>query len=55
MDATYILYLLFSSGSIAVAQGGTCNACNCQFTNIEVLGQLINTKLAAAQPGIAVS
>ena len=30
------------------AQGDTCNACNCQFNNVEVLAQLIESKIATA-------
>lgn len=44
-------------GNLALAeqgQGGTCNACNCQFNNIQVLEQLIESMIAtnlANQPG----
>ena len=37
----------------ANAQGGSCNACNCQFGNMDVLDQyteaIVDARLAAAQ------
>ena len=52
MDSFFILYLLFSSASIASAQDGACKACNCQFNNVDVLNQLIDRRIATApQPG----
>ena len=38
----------FASVSATQQQGGTCNACNCQFDNVEVLTQLIKSEVAAA-------
>ena len=29
--------------------GGTCNACNCQFNNVQVLEQLIEAKFATTR------
>ena len=31
------------------AQEDTCNACNCQFNNVQVLSQLIESKIATAR------
>ena len=46
----FAICLLFPFVSIALAnQGDTCNACSCQFKNVEILSQLIDTKLAATQ------
>ena len=45
MDSFIIRYgLLFASiltFSTVAAQGGSCNACNCQFGNMDVLDQYI--------------
>lgn len=50
MDSNLVLYLLFSFAATASAEElGTCNACNCQFRNVEVLDQLIGAKLATTQ------
>ena len=38
-----------SSNSIASAQEVTCNTCNCQFNNVEILTQLIESKIATAR------
>ena len=47
MDVTtfYVVLAIISVSSTASAQGGTCNACNCQFNNLEVLNQLIESKI----------
>ena len=42
----YVVLATISVSSTASAQGGTCNACNCQFNNLEVLNQLIESKIA---------
>lgn len=45
MFATVII-ILFSSSAHGQQQGNTCNACNCQFNNVEVLTQLIKSVTA---------
>ena len=47
------LYLLCSIVSITSAnqRDNMCNACNCQFKNIEVLSQLIDAKLQTGSAG----
>ena len=45
----HLMLAVISVSSIASAQEGTCNACNCQFNNVEVLTQLIESKIATAQ------
>ena len=42
----YVVFAIVSVSSTASAQGGTCNACNCQFNNVEVLNRLIESKIA---------
>ena len=42
----YVVLAIISVSSTASAQEGTCNACNCQFNNVEVLNQLIESKIA---------
>ena len=42
----YVVFAIISASSTASAQGGTCNACNCQFNNVEALTRLIESKIA---------
>lgn len=56
MDSVVVRYLLFASiltFSTAAAQGGSCNACNCQFSNTDVLEEyieaIVDARLAAAR------
>ena len=56
MDSFVVRYLLFASiltFSTVSAQGGSCNACNCQFGNMDVLDQyieaIVDARLAAAR------
>ena len=41
-----MVFAIISASSTASAQGDTCNACNCQFNNVEALTQLIESKIA---------
>ena len=36
---------VLSVSSTVSAQGSTCNACNCQFNNIDALAQWIESKI----------
>ena len=42
----HLMLAVISLSSTVSAQGGTCNACNCQFNNVEVLTQLIESTIA---------
>ena len=49
-----ILYLVFATTAIIVSTASaqsksTCQACNCQFNNVEVLSQLIELKIASGE------
>lgn len=51
-----ILYLVFVAivafdSTLAAQPESTCQACNCQFNNIQVLSQLIESKLASGELG----
>ena len=35
--------------TVSGAKGDTCQACNCQFNNVEVLNQLIESKIASGE------
>ena len=52
MDSV-ILYVVFATIAIASTVSGqsqgTCQACNCQFNNVQVLSQLIEAKIAAGE------
>ena len=52
MDSV-ILYSVHATIAIAsyvsAQEGGTCQACNCQFDNIEILSQLIEAKIATGK------
>ena len=43
-----VTFILSFSCTVS-AQGDTCNACNCQFNNVEVLAQLIESKIATTR------
>ena len=43
---TFIIVVTVSTVTSTVS-GGTCEACNCQFNNIELLDQLIESKVAS--------
>lgn len=45
----YLLLGITAILSVAVqsTQGGSCNACNCQFNNVEVLTQLIRAEIGS--------
>ena len=44
-----MLTIILSSAFTVSPQGDTCNACNCQFNNVEALTQLIESKIATAR------
>ena len=37
-----LLFLVTAAATISVGSAQTCNACNCQFNNVQVLSQLID-------------
>ena len=39
--------IITASLSVSCAQESTCNACNCQFNNINVLAKMIDAKIDA--------
>ena len=41
--------VVLSATADSTQPDGTCNACNCQFNNVQVLEQLIDAKIATAQ------
>ena len=43
------MFVVISISSAVSVQGDTCNTCNCQFNNVEVLSQLIESKIATAR------
>ena len=53
MNYSVILYLVFAIVAIASTMSaqaeGTCQACNCQFNNVQVLSQLIESKIASGE------
>ena len=51
-----ILYLVFaaivaidSQTAVSAQSEGTCQACNCQFNNVQVLSRLIELKIASGE------
>ena len=53
MMASVTLYsvcaIIAITSAVCGAEGGTCKACNCQLNNIEVLNQLIESKIASGK------
>ena len=52
MMETKIVYLVFATIIVSTASAqskSTCQACNCQFNNVEVLSQLIELKIASGE------
>ena len=51
--ASVILYsvcaIIAITSTVSGEEGGTCTACNCQFNNIEVLDQLIESRIASGK------
>ena len=51
--ASVILYsvcaIIAITSTVSGEEGGTCTACNCQFNNVEVLDQLIESKIASGK------
>ena len=51
--ASVILYSVYAiiaiTSTVSGQEGGTCRACNCQLNNIEVLNQLIESKIASGK------
>ena len=52
--ASVILYSVYAVMAIIVSavsggEGGNCQACNCQLNNVEVLNQLIESKIASGK------
>ena len=46
----YSVYAIIATVSTVSGQeGGTCQACNCQLNNVEVLNQLIKSTIAAGK------
>ena len=45
---TFIIVAIVSTVTRTVS-GGTCEACNCQFNNVELLDQLIESKVASGK------
>jgi hypothetical protein len=44
-----LLVSIFSNTEIASAQNNYCNACNCQFNNVQVLRELIRAEITNLQ------
>ena len=42
----FVTMIIISSTVTAQQQGNTCNACNCQFSNIKIFTQLIESAIA---------
>ena len=42
---SYLLFVTIAVPSVVCAQEGTCEACNCQFDNLEVLDELIESRI----------
>ena len=53
MMASIILYSVYAItvivSTVSGQEGGTCQPCNCQFNNVEVLNQLIKSNIAAGK------
>ena len=45
---TFIIVVTVSTVTRTVS-GGTCEACNCQFNNVELLDNLIESKIASGK------
>ena len=41
--------ILFVSSTASAQQEGTCRVCNCQFNNVDVLTELIESKVATTR------
>ena len=54
--ASVIIYsvcaIIAITSTVSGEEGGTCRACNCQFNNVEVLDQLIESKIASGKLAI---
>ena len=44
----FVLFLVTAAASLSVVTAQTCNACNCQFNNVQVLSQLIEAQVNRA-------
>ena len=44
----FVLFLVTAAASLSVFTAQTCNACNCQFNNVQVLSQLIEAQVNRA-------
>ena len=55
--ASVIFYSVYAAmvmvSAVSGGEGGTCQACNCQFNNGEVLNQLIESKIASGELHVA--
>ena len=40
-----LLFLVTAAATISVGSAQTCNACNCQFNNVQVLTKLIDARV----------
>ena len=53
MMVSVILYsvcaIIAITSTVSGEEGGACKACNCQFSNVEVLDQLIESKIASGK------
>ena len=53
MMASIIIYsvcaIIAITSTVSGQEGGTCTACNCQLNNVEVLNQLIESKIASGK------
>ena len=53
MMASIIIYsvcaIIAITSAVSGQEGGTCKACNCQVNNVEVLNQLIESKIASGK------
>ena len=48
MDSA-ILYAIIALFTVSVQGEGTCKVCNCQLNNVQVLDQLIESKIASGK------
>ena len=48
LGLSLLLFLATAVGTISVTTAQTCNACNCQFNNVQVLSQLIEAQVNRA-------
>ena len=45
LELSLLLFVSTAGASISMSTAQTCNACNCQFNNLQILNQLIDAQV----------